>query len=89
MRTKDRPLLLPRDIASVVGQTFGDWRLIINDGGAPAIVDDIVRQLPEVYRQCILVVHLSQSMGMERAANVGLGQPVASRYVVVHDDDDS
>ncbi len=90
MRTKDRPLLLPRGIASVTGQTFDDWRLIIiNDGGAPALVDDIVCQIPDTFRRRILVVHQSPSMGMESATNTGLNQPVASRYVVIHDDDDS
>ncbi len=90
MRTKDRPLLLPRGIASVTGQTFDDWHLIIvNDGGTPALVDEIVLQIPETFRKRILVVHQSPSMGMESATNTGLSQPVASRYVVIHDDDDS
>ncbi len=88
-RTKDRALLLRRAIASVLGQRFTDWQLVIvNDGGAPAPVDALVAEHRAVLGDRVRVIHHAQSKGMEAASNAGL-KASQSDYVVIHDDDDS
>jgi GT2 family glycosyltransferase len=92
MRTFERPVLLARAIASVQQQTFADWQLIIvNNGGNPAVVDNVVRvasQVTTASTGVISVVHLSDRVGMEEASNRGLAAS-DSEFFVIHDDDDS
>ena len=43
MRTKDRPVLLPRALASVLSQTHQNWRLyLVNDGGDRQAFDAVL-----------------------------------------------
>jgi glycosyltransferase involved in cell wall biosynthesis len=87
-RTKDREVLLPRAIASVVSQTFRDWvHVIVNDAGDPSVVERCLART-DVDRAKVIVVHRATSHGMEAASNAGL-VAADSKYVVVHDDDDS
>lgn len=92
MRTFERPVLLARAIASVQQQTFSDWQLIIvNNGGNPTVVDDVVRVASQVTTPspgAISVVHLANRVGMEEASNRGL-EASESEFFVIHDDDDS
>lgn len=89
MRTKDRPLLLRRALADVAAQEFGDWRLVIvNDGGDPAGVDELLADLDDDLRARITVLHHAESLGMEAASNEGLAAS-AGEYVCIHDDDDT
>jgi glycosyltransferase involved in cell wall biosynthesis len=89
MRTKNRPVLLKRAIGSVCSQTFSDWELVIvNDGGDPAEVEALVENAPADSRRRITCLHHAESKGMEAASNAGLAA-LQSRYVLVHDDDDS
>lgn len=89
MRTKNRPVLLKRAIASVLSQTHSDWHLVIvNDGGEADAVDALVAATDPVSAGRIQVVHHAQSVGMEAASNAGL-RNLATDYVMVHDDDDS
>lgn len=87
-RTKDRPLLLQRALESVSGQSLTDiqW-VIVNDGGEPAPVDAVA---DAARKRGLLtsVLHHSTSLGMESASNRGL-RGSQSKYVVIHDDDDS
>lgn len=88
-RTKDRPLLLRRAIADVLSQTFDEWHLVlINDGGDPSPVDRIVSEAGERLAGRITVIHHESSLGMEAASNRGIATR-PSRYVVIHDDDDT
>ncbi|MGE0717898.1 MAG: glycosyltransferase family 2 protein [Alphaproteobacteria bacterium] len=88
-RTKDRAVLLRRAMASVLDQTLADWvHVIVNDGGDPAPVDRLATEHAERYGGRLHVVHNPRSLGMEAASNVGLATG-DSRYVVIHDDDDS
>jgi GT2 family glycosyltransferase len=87
-RTKDRPLMLPRVRASIESQTFTDfvW-VLVNDAGVKDPVDataDLARQRGVN----VEVIHRTQSTGMEAASNDGVRQ-ADSRYIVIHDDDDS
>ena len=70
MRTKNRPLLLERALNDVLRQVFTDWTMVIvNDGGDPAPVDDLVRRYAEAFRGRVAVVHNRTSVGMEAASN--------------------
>ncbi len=89
MRTKNRPVLLARAIDDVLGQSFGDFRLVIvNDGGDRGPVDDLVSRASERAAGRVAVVHNEQSRGMEAASNIGI-RASRSRYVCIHDDDDT
>ncbi|BBK35788.1 hypothetical protein STAQ_08660 [Allostella sp. ATCC 35155] len=88
-RTKDRAVLLRRAMESVLAQTSGDWvHVVVNDGGDPAPVDRLAAFFADRYAGRLKVVHNPRSLGMEAASNVGL-RAADSRYVVIHDDDDS
>lgn len=88
-RTKDRPLFLRRAITSITSQTFQEWELIIvNDGGDPAVVDELVAPLPSDTRQRIRVINHETARGRWQAANAGVGS-AAGEFLVLHDDDDS
>jgi glycosyltransferase involved in cell wall biosynthesis len=88
-RTKNRPLLLARAIKSVTEQTRADWRMVIvNDGGDPGPVDALVAAVADPLRGRITIVHNRESHGMEAASNIGL-HALDTRFVMIHDDDDS
>ena len=89
MRTKNRPILLERAVSSVLSQTFQDWRLVIvNDGGLREPVEDIYKINRDNFRDRCDILHRTDSTGMESASNAGINQ-LESRYLVIHDDDDS
>ena len=89
LRTRDRPLLLPRAVASIIDQTLEDWQLVIvNHAGDAAVVDRVLEVVADDVRKRIEVVHLEAGGGMERASNAGL-RLLDSQYVAVHDDDDT
>jgi glycosyltransferase involved in cell wall biosynthesis len=88
-RTKNRTLLLRRAIESVLGQEFQDWLMVIvNDGGDPADLEQVVAEYRDGFRGRCKVIHNTKSVGMEAASNIGL-RSSNSDYVVIHDDDDS
>jgi glycosyltransferase involved in cell wall biosynthesis len=88
-RTKDRRLLLPRALQSVLRQTREDWELIIvNDGGDPEPVDRLLQAHKSEAGNRVRVIHREVSTGMEAASNAGIVQ-ASGRYLVIHDDDDS
>jgi len=87
-RTKDRPQFLPRARASVEGQSFRDlvW-VVVNDAGDPTVPE---REVAAARRNGLraLLVNRGASTGMEAASNDGIAR-ADSRYIVIHDDDDS
>lgn len=88
-RTKDRPILLRRAIDSVLSQHYRDWvHVIVNDGGDPAPVDALLASHESAYEGRLIRVDNPQSLGMEAASNEGIAAS-ASKYLVIHDDDDS
>lgn len=88
-RTKNRVILLRRAIESVLGQTEEDWvHVIVNDGGNPEPVEQLLSEYTEQYADRLIVVHNPESLGMEGASNKGI-KASDSEYVVIHDDDDS
>lgn len=88
-RTKDRDILLKRAIESVLNQTCQDWcHVIVNDGGDPGLVNQLAARYVERYQGRLTVVHHESSKGMEGASNAGI-LASDSKYVTIHDDDDS
>lgn len=87
-RTRDRPLLLERALDSVSRQSMKDlsW-VVVNDGGHPGAVDDIVRRAVERGIHAA-ALHHAGSKGMEAASNAGI-RHTESVYVAIHDDDDT
>jgi len=88
-RTKNRPVLLRRAIASALGQTLPAWEmLIVNDGGEPGPVDALVAEVADRAQGRIRVLHNASSHGMEAASNLALSH-ATGEFAVIHDDDDS
>jgi len=74
---------------SVLEQSYGDWtHVIVNDGGDPAPVDQLIAEMAAAYRGRVHLIHNSRSLGMEAASNIGLRES-DSRLVTLLDDDDS
>jgi glycosyltransferase involved in cell wall biosynthesis len=72
-RTKDRPLLLPRCIESVLSQTCRDWlHVIINDGGDPVTLEGVVSRFAGRYDGRLRIIHNSASVGMQNASNLAI-----------------
>jgi glycosyltransferase involved in cell wall biosynthesis len=89
MRTKDRPVLLPRAFKSVLLQVHQDWHLyVVNDGGDPGSVDRCVSDYAADFGDRVTIIHNSSSAGMEAASNIGLSKAEGD-FLVVHDDDDT
>jgi glycosyltransferase involved in cell wall biosynthesis len=88
-RTRQRPLLLARAIASVLGQTHSDWvHVIVNDGGDPGEVEALVARHADAYRGRVTVLHHPAPVGMEAASNAGIAAS-ESTWLAIHDDDDT
>lgn len=87
-RTKDRSILLERAARSVVNQTFNDYCwVVINDGGDKAQVKDII-DISGIDENRLKLISNQYSVGMEAASNIGI-RAISSKYIVIHDDDDS
>ena len=88
-RTKDRQELLSRAFRSVVNQTYSNWiHVIVNDGGSSEVVEQSVAIYRKAYGDRLKILHHKESMGMQSASNSGIAA-CESRYLVIHDDDDS
>lgn len=88
VRTRNRPLLLARALADIFSQTYSDFTVtVVNDGGAPADVEQVVSALPARNRERTRILHRAASEGMEAASNAGI-RASSSTYLAIHDDDD-
>lgn len=89
VRTKDRPSLLRRALASIVAQEFALWEcIVVNDGGDPTAVDEVLAEVSAPARERIRAVHVTTSRGRWKSANAGVLGTTAP-LLVLHDDDDS
>ena len=87
-RTKDRPLFLKRAIKSVASQTSKDFvHVIVNDNGDKSTVEDVVEKHKGSGYET-KIVHVNTNGKMEQASNAGV-TAVDTKYVAVHDDDDT
>lgn len=89
-RTKDRPAFLKRAIKSISEQTFKDYtHVIFNDGGNKKDIEDIVGGLPKNVSSKIEVFHRSVPSGAPDYIFNEAIDMVTSKYVAIHDDDDT
>jgi glycosyltransferase involved in cell wall biosynthesis len=89
MRTKNRPLMFPRALRSVLAQTYREWHLcVVNDGGDAAAVTRAVAEQAAALDGRITLIHHAESQGMETASNRAL-DAAEGEFVVTHDDDDT
>lgn len=88
-RTRNRPLMMPRCIESVLGQDCPDWKhIIVNDGGERDELEAVLDPYRNRYGDRLQVVHNPISLGMQSASNRGI-EASQSDYLAIHDDDDS
>jgi len=88
-RTKDRAFMLRRAIDSLLSQDYDDWvHVVVNDGGDPEPVLALLESKAAQYRGRLIFLSNSGSLGMEAASNVGIRNS-RSKYLLIHDDDDS
>ena len=89
VRTRNRPAMLTRALASIASQSFDDYEVVIvNDAGDEAEVREIVKKQKNAVRSKITIVTNEVSNGREAALESGLAAS-HNRYYAVHDDDDS
>lgn len=92
VRTKDRPVFLRRALDDVAAQTLVAQRpeavrvVIVNDGGDPAVVQEVVGRHP--ISRLVTVIDNASSRGRWAAANQGVAAADGD-YLVLHDDDDT
>jgi glycosyltransferase involved in cell wall biosynthesis len=87
-RTRNRPLFLRRALDSLKAQACRDFQwIVVNDASEHGPVEEVVRQATEAGLEA-RAVHRDTSTGMEAAANHGL-RVSTSKYVAIHDDDDT
>jgi glycosyltransferase involved in cell wall biosynthesis len=87
-RTCNRAIFLRRSLDSLKVQVHHDFAwMVVNDAGDRGSVDDIVIKAKDAGIET-QVIHRQESTGMEAAANHGLRQS-DSKYVAIHDDDDT
>lgn len=88
-RTKNRNMLLPRAIESVLNQSYDNWHhVIVNDGGNRDDLEALLASYHSRYSNRLTVIHHEVSKGMEAASNAGI-RDSSSQYIVIHDDDDA
>jgi glycosyltransferase involved in cell wall biosynthesis len=88
-RTQDRPLTLARTIQDILAQRFTDWHwvLVSDAGNLPAIESVLASHARQLAGRHTLV-RRTRSEGGGAASNSGIAAS-RSRFIVLHDDDDS
>ena len=87
-RTKDRAFMLERAAKGLLGQSFrGFIWVIVNDGGAAGPVDSVAAEY-HAAGMPVQVIHNEKNIGMEAASNKGIVSS-KSKYIHIHDDDDT
>ncbi len=88
-RTQDRPITLDRAIRGILAQTFADWQLVlVSDAGNLPAIRAVTERHAEALAGRLHLIHRERSEGMQAASNHGIAES-RSRYLVIHDDDDS
>jgi glycosyltransferase involved in cell wall biosynthesis len=85
VRTKDRPVLLKRAIASIAEQTYRPIEVVlVNDGGSELNVKELKGILGDV---SLNYIRLEENKGRAQAGNVGIDN-AKGEYIGFLDDDD-
>ncbi|MEX5299601.1 glycosyltransferase family A protein [Kocuria sp. CPCC 205292] len=85
LRHRGGPARLHRAVEDLLAQTFTDWRLVVvDDGGDPAEVDDVLALLQDELAGRAAVLHHRRVLGPAASANRGL-RAGESELVVRHD----
>ena len=88
-RTQDRPITLDRALQGILRQSFTDWQLVlVSDAGNLAAIRDVVALYADVLGDRVRLIHRERSEGMQAASNHGIAES-RSRFIAIHDDDDS
>ncbi|MBM9467712.1 glycosyltransferase family 2 protein [Nakamurella leprariae] len=88
VRTKNRPRLLERAMASILAQTFSGYQVVVvNDAGDRGVVDEVVDGVRDRFADRITVVHNEVSRGREAAMNRGVEASTAPLLTILDDDD--
>src|SRR5579871_4409533 len=88
-RTQDRPITLDRAVRGILAQTFTDWRLVVvSDAGNLPAIRTVTERHAQALSGRLHLIHRERSEGMQAASNHGIAES-RSRYLVIHDDDDS
>jgi len=82
--TYNRAALLPRSIESVLGQSYGDFELIVVDDGSE---DDSAGVVARFADERIRYLRLPKNCGLPKARNAGLAQ-ARGAYFAFQDSDD-
>ena len=89
LRTRNRPRMLARALASIGAQTFTGYRVVVvNDAGDEQQVRAVVDAQDPGLRERVELVTNKTSKGREAALESGLAAS-ALEYFAVHDDDDA
>ena len=89
VRTRNRPTMLRRALASIDSQTYRNFEVVVvNDAGDEAEIRSVIEPLDAAFKKAITIVTNEVSNGREAALESGFN---ASRcpYYAIHDDDDS
>jgi len=88
-RTQDRPITLDRALRGILAQSFTDWRLVlVSDAGNLPAIRGVIERHAGALGERLQLIHRDRSEGMQAASNHGIAES-RSRYIVIHDDDDS
>jgi glycosyltransferase involved in cell wall biosynthesis len=83
-------MFLERAIQSVYRQSMTDFiHVIINDGGNPKLVNELVEKYSSATKGRIKIIHNAESHGMEAASNKAIKSVDSVAYMAIHDDDDT
>ena len=88
-RTQDRPITLDRAVRGILAQSFTDWQLVVvSDAGNLPAIRAVAERHAKALAGRLKLIHRERSEGMQAASNHGIAES-RSRYLVIHDDDDS
>jgi glycosyltransferase involved in cell wall biosynthesis len=88
-RTQDRPITLDRTIRDILAQRFTDWQwVVVSDAGNLESIEQVLSRYSNDLAGRHLLVQRERSEGGGAASNSGIAAS-RSRYIVIHDDDDT
>ena len=88
-RTKNRPVALDRALRDILQQRFSDWQLVLMcDAGDPLVIQKVVEPYRDAFGDRYRFLYREHSLDQPSANNFATANS-QSRYIVMHDDDDT